>query len=1123
MTTKNPWLGLVPYEEPKKDGDNRLFCGRDEEIIDVVRLIDNNLFITLYGCSGIGKTSLLRAGVIPILRRKNYFPLYVRLSQVSEETSYAKAIVHKLQNCGLTEERNAELKHSDDNDRLYLWEYFATTRFLEDGVEVYPVIILDQFEEVFREGDKAKAKHLLQQIYLLLNDELEMPDKEGWSTDTNYRFVASIREDFLFVLEDSIDECSLDLYKNNRYRLRPMKPEQARKVILVPGKDCIEETEKDAIANRIISLAKRPQSDDIDTLLLSLVCSGTYEKRLGLKITASDLAVWKNNPMEEYYQDAIKGLTAKQIRYIQQNLIREDGSRRRVDAEEVKAALGETTYRQLSRGKNRLLATGDKDKVELLHDQLGMAVYEERKAFEERERKKKLIRRATLTSLVVLAIAWFFFFQNHKLKQQHAALEENQRKMEETQRKMEETQRKTMENQSRFIAEKANKLVDDGDTYTALRLLLEVLPLDVSQPVDKPLTPEAEAAFIKAFYHNSTVLKGHTFRVNAATFSPDGTRIVSASFDSTVRVWDVESRLEITFEKPLKHNSRVYSAAFSPDGTRIVSASQDGTVKLWDTKNGSEIVFEEPLMHNSPVYSAAFSPDGTRIVSGSKDGTVKIWDVKSGLEVKLEKPIKLKSTVNSVAFSPDGTRIVSGSKDGTVKIWDAKSGSEVTFEKPLKHASEVYSAAFSPNGTRIVSGSKDGTVKLWDAKNGSELVFEEPLRHKSTIVRSVAFSPDGTRIVSASEDGTVKIWDIKSGSEVKLEKPIKLKSAVYSAAFSPDGTRIVTASKDGTVRIWNIESESEATILKGHTSHVNFATFNPDGTRIASASDDSTVRIWDIKSGLILITLQHSSPVHSATFSPDGKNIVSTSDDTIRVWDVESGSLKRLLIGHTSMVNFATFSPDGKKIVSASEDSTAYIWDVKSGTILQPSRHESNVFYAAFSPDGKSVILTNGLVKIWDLEKDPQNSRKMPFEPIAKSALFSPDGKKIVVTSQTNTIKIGSIFENGELSLEGHTSPVCSAAFSPDGKSVVSASEDMTVRIWNVKTGLELVKFEGHTSKVKSAAFSPDGTRIVSASDDNTIRIWSFNPSLQELSDQTRRRFENFPLTDAERKTYYLE
>ena len=559
MERQNPWLGLSSYDEPVGTSNDRLFCGRDEETLEMVRLIDNNLFVTLYGSSGIGKTSLLRAGVIPILRRKGYFPLYVRLLEEPQDISYAEAIIQELTNSGLTIEKSADVKHSDSNDRLFLWEYFATTRFHNEGREVYPVIILDQFEEVFREGDKSKAELLLKQLYLLLNDELEVPDEAGWSADTNYRFVASIREDFLFVLEDSIDEYSLDLYKNNRYRLRPMKPNQARQVILTPGKDCIEETEKDVVAERVISLAKRLNSDEIDTLLLSLVCTGTYDRKNVGKIAFSDLAIWKNNPMEVYYKDAVKGLAANQVRYLQQHLIREDGSRRRVDAKDVERVLGNNVFKQLTQGSNRLFTIGEKEQIELLHDQLGMAVYEERKVFEERERKKKLKQRITLVSLIVLVIAGFFIFQNTKLRKSQWTM---------------------MENQARFVAEKAVALAESGDSYLARLLLLEVLPEDLNHP-NKPYVVEAESAFRVVAQYENAILTGHTYGVNSASFSPDGKRIVSASYDKTIRIWDAETGQQIG--KPLEgHTGSVLSASFSPDGKRIVSASWDNTLRIWD-------------------------------------------------------------------------------------------------------------------------------------------------------------------------------------------------------------------------------------------------------------------------------------------------------------------------------------------------------------------------------------------------------------------------------------------------------------------------------------------------------------------------------------------------------------
>lgn len=333
MTTTNPWLGLASYEEQ----DEYRFCGRDKETLDVVRLIDNNLFITLYGRSGIGKTSLLRAGVIPILRRKDYFPLYVRLSQEPKDISYASTIVLKLKESGLTIKCGAEMKHPAPDKPLFLWEYFATTRFFIEELEVYPVIILDQFEEVFRDADKDKAKLLLQQIYLLLNDELEMPDEEGWRADTNYRFMASIREDFLFMLEDSIDELSLDLYKNNRYRLHSIKWEQARQVVLGPGKDCIDAEDKAVVASRVVSMAERGSNNSIDTLLLSLICSEMYnaanQKRT--LITKELIEQLGDNILASFYKNAMNLVSPRTAIYLESHLLTQNGFRNSMALEDI--------------------------------------------------------------------------------------------------------------------------------------------------------------------------------------------------------------------------------------------------------------------------------------------------------------------------------------------------------------------------------------------------------------------------------------------------------------------------------------------------------------------------------------------------------------------------------------------------------------------------------------------------------------------------------------------------------------------------------------------------------------------------------------------------------------------
>ena len=249
-------------------------------------------------------------------------------------------------------------------------------------------------------------------------------------------------------------------------------------------------------------------------------------------------------------------------------------------------------------------------------------------------------------------------------------------------------------------------------------------------------------------------LRGHTNRVESAAFSPDGQRIVSASGDRTIRIWDAQTGEQIG--SPLTgHTGGVESAAFSPDGQRIVSASGDNTIRIWDAQTGEQIG-NSLRGHTNWVRSAAFSPDGQRIVSASDDYTIRIWDAHTGEQIG--SPLRgHTSSVWSAAFSPDGKRIVSASWDETIRIWDAHTGEQIG--SPLRgHTNGVESAAFSPDGQRIVSASDDETIRIWDAQTGEQI--GSPLTGHTNLVRSAAFSPDGKRIVSASGDKTIKIWDV---------------------------------------------------------------------------------------------------------------------------------------------------------------------------------------------------------------------------------------------------------------------------------------------------------------------------------------------------------------------------
>ncbi len=590
-------------------------------------------------------------------------------------------------------------------------------------------------------------------------------------------------------------------------------------------------------------------------------------------------------------------------------------------------------------------------------------------------------------------------------------------------------------------------------------------------------------------------LKGHTNMVPSASFSPDGSRIVTGSLDNTAKVWDAKSGAEVLTLK--RHTSAVYSASFSPDGSRIITGSEDNTAKVWDAKSGAELL--TLTGHRRGVASASFSPDGSRIVTGSEDNTAKVWDAKSGAVVLTLRGHTF--PVKSVSFSPDGSRIVTGSLDNTAKVWDAKSGAVVLTLKG--HTSFVFSVSFSPDGSRIITGSGDG-AKVWDAKSGAEVLA---LKGRTGAVSSASFSPDGSRIVTGSDDMTAKVWDAKSGAELLTLKGHT--HYVYSASFSPDGSRVVTGSLDNTAKVWDAKSGAEVLALKGHTSPVSSASFSPDGSRVVTGNGDGTAKVWDAKSSAEVLTLKgNTGVVSSASFSPDGSRIVTASHVRAKVWDAKSGTEIFALKGHTSYVTSASFSPDGSRIVTGSNDNTAKVWDAKSGTeIFALKGHTSYVTSASFSPDGSRIVTgsNDNTAKVWDAKSGAVVLTLKGHTSYVTSASFSPDGSRIVTGSNDNTAKVWDAKSGTEIfALKGHTSYVTSASFSPDGSRIVTGSWDNTAKVWDAKSGAEVLALKGHTSYVTSASFSPDGSRIVTGSNDMTAKVWDARPLEPEPTKPSR-------------------
>ena len=346
------------------------------------------------------------------------------------------------------------------------------------------------------------------------------------------------------------------------------------------------------------------------------------------------------------------------------------------------------------------------------------------------------------------------------------------------------------------------------------------------------------------------ILRGHTHKdlvlfgtgADLVAFSPDGKQIAATSAkEKTIRLWNVD-----TEQAPRElegHTDAIAAIAFSPNGKRLVSASFDGTLRLWPTA-----MDREPLRlegHKDRVVAVVFSPDGKSLASASYDGTLRLWNAETGQEIL--KVIEPTGPIVAVAFNPGGKYLTSLGAFGTARLWDVetKQSSDKLTAK-LGFLETVRLAAFSSDGKRMLGVSLDSTVRYWDLerkKGPIALKGNQATLLAEKMVVAAAISHDGKWLACASMDGKVRLWNVDKEDD---PRPLEgQRETASSVAFSPDSKRLASASHEGSVRLWDVDTGVEMLLLKGHTGPVSTLTFSRDGTRLASASYDGTVRVWE--------------------------------------------------------------------------------------------------------------------------------------------------------------------------------------------------------------------------------------------------------------------------------------
>jgi WD40 repeat protein len=554
------------------------------------------------------------------------------------------------------------------------------------------------------------------------------------------------------------------------------------------------------------------------------------------------------------------------------------------------------------------------------------------------------------------------------------------------------------------------------------------------------------------------------------------------------------------------HTKQVIACNFSPDGTQLVSASWDKTLKIWDVKSG---LCDQTLVGNKAVHACCFSPDGKRIVSGGFDKSLIIWDARSGKAII--NLIGHTGKINSCQYSPDGKQIISAGEDKSIKIWDASSGQLL---RSLEgHDKEVAACKISPDGKFILSAC-DKSIWIWELASGAVVKELYPSRHS---IKDCDFSPDGKRFMAASPF-SIFVWEDFTKDPIAEIKLPRKAGTVRSCAFSPDNKRII-AAVDKSIYFWETESFQLIHKIDGHTGWINDVVYSLNGELVATASYDMTLRLWDP----YLIDEEKNSSLEAklgssrfSTFSPDGRQIASVSVLNLKLWDSETGAIRKTLSGHKLSVITSAFSLKGDKIISSSHDKTVIIWDIKSGKSIQTLNCDDKTYTCQLSPDENFVAASSVGHQLWVWDSSsgslrynlkPQKGNKPVKLAIgsihspettpggSQDFCISPDGSLIISVNNKELLILNA--ETGEIERKfiDKSDFIKKCVFSPSGDQILTANsnaiaESYTLNLWDVKTGELIRKLSAHSGGIFSCQFSPDGKLILSTSEEKVMKIW---------------------------------